>query len=289
MNEYSFLTVNNEIFSDFYLVNCGIQECKPSYSFGPAMRDHYIIHYVISGKGYYYYNNKKYVIEKNQGFLILPDTLTFYHADMNDPWKYIWIGLRGDKAEFYLDYVGLSADKPLFMSNKGNELLSIVTGMLSHNNYDCANNLYLQGMLIMFFSCIAESKKTYYNIYNDNNAYISKAIKYIEDNYQNKITVADIAKHVSLNRTYLTAIFKNNLNLSPQSFIQKYKITKSCELLGKTSLSIAEISSSCGYSDPLSFSKAFKKITKMTPSDYRKAKLKPYQVSRVDPYDQLKI
>ncbi len=47
---YSFLEIKNQMFSDFYLLFCGIQECTPLYSFGPAVRSHHLLHYCVSGK-----------------------------------------------------------------------------------------------------------------------------------------------------------------------------------------------------------------------------------------------
>ena len=77
---YSFLEIKNQMFSDFYLLFCGIQECTPLYSFGHAVRSHHLLHYCVSGKGYYYAGDKQYTIEPGDAFLILPDEVTFYQA-----------------------------------------------------------------------------------------------------------------------------------------------------------------------------------------------------------------
>lgn len=81
-----------------YLCYCGMQKCKPLYHYGPAIRNNYIIHFVLEGTGYYYVNDTKYTITKNQGFLIRPNEVTFYQSDKNDPWTYIWIGFDGKKS-----------------------------------------------------------------------------------------------------------------------------------------------------------------------------------------------
>ena len=58
-------------------------------------------------------NERKYTIEANQGFLIRPKELTFYQADEEEPWTYLWIGFDGSKAETYLKYSGLD-EKDLY-------------------------------------------------------------------------------------------------------------------------------------------------------------------------------
>lgn len=89
---YSFAEIKNETFSDCYLMFCGMQECTPLYSFGPAVRTEYLLHYCVSGKGYYFVNDEKYTIEAGDAFLILPNEVTFYQADKEDPWVYLWMG-----------------------------------------------------------------------------------------------------------------------------------------------------------------------------------------------------
>ena len=61
-----------------------MEKCKPSYSYGPAVRDHYLIHFIIKGSGIFYVNGKSYEIKANQGFLICPDVVTYYKADNQD-------------------------------------------------------------------------------------------------------------------------------------------------------------------------------------------------------------
>ena len=75
-------------------------------------------------------------------------------------------------------------------------------------------------------------------------------------NYQNPLTVQEIADYLSLNRSYLTELFLKTVQLSPQQFLTRYRITKSEELLQSSSLSIQNIAYSCGYSSSFSFSKA---------------------------------
>ena len=48
---YSYLELENKSFEDFYLKFCGMQECKPNYSYGPAVRPNYLLHYCLSGQG----------------------------------------------------------------------------------------------------------------------------------------------------------------------------------------------------------------------------------------------
>ena len=63
------LEVNHKHFRDLYLCFCGIHDCEPSHSFGPAIRPNYLLHFVIKGKGNYYLNDNCYEVKENECFL----------------------------------------------------------------------------------------------------------------------------------------------------------------------------------------------------------------------------
>ncbi|NTV90365.1 MAG: helix-turn-helix transcriptional regulator, partial [Clostridiales bacterium] len=102
-------------------------------------------------------------------------------------------------------------------------------------------------------------------------SYLNKAIEYINMNYSRQISVADVANHVGLNRSYIGSLFKNRLGTSIQEYLINLRIGKASLLLKDPKLSIGDISRSVGYDDPLHFSKAFRKTRQMSPRDYRKS------------------
>ena len=146
--------------------------------------------------------------------------------------------------------------------------------MLKHHTMSDSDAFKIEGLLYLFFSKLCEDRKevSYLNKDEHTNNYINKAIEFIQNNYHNSIKVTDIADYLCLNRSYLTSIFQNNLNMSPQKFLIEFRITKAAELLYNTDLPIGNIAYSCGYSDPLAFSKAFKKIKGVSPKEYRDTK-----------------
>lgn len=86
---------------EFHLLFCGYAECEPLHSYGPATRPNYIIHYVMGGKGYYRLEEKKYLFQRTDIFNE-PESLTFYQADKEEPWTYLWVGFGGNRSkEFY--------------------------------------------------------------------------------------------------------------------------------------------------------------------------------------------
>ncbi|WP_273545580.1 helix-turn-helix domain-containing protein [Paenibacillus caui] len=101
------------------------------------------------------------------------------------------------------------------------------------------------------------------------NAYVKQAICFIKANYSRPITIEELAQTLGLNRKYFAELFKSAAGMPPQQYLSRYRMSKACELLESSELSIKEIAYSVGYTDQLLFSRMFKKIIGMSPSDYR--------------------
>jgi len=253
-----------------YLNCCGISKTEPLHCFGPAQKPHFVIHYIISGRGLFRMKDREYSLEPNFGFLIPPEELVFYEANKDDPWYYLWIGFSGELASDILSSIGLDVEKPIFHLDDGDELYRIVKDMMKHNSIGLHNELRLNGLLQIFLATIAE--KAYIEDRKNpesSDSYVRRAVSFIQSNYCNPIKVSDIADYVCVNRSYLYSLFVKETGFSPQQFLMTFRITKAAELLQLTELSVESIALSCGYKDPIVFNKSFKQIKGMSPSAYR--------------------
>lgn len=254
-----------------YVNCCGCSKTEPLHSFGPALKPHYLIHYILNGKGKFSIGEKEYPLEAGYGFLITPEELAFYQADENEPWTYVWVGFNGANAEEYVKAMGLSPSNPVFKSERPDELYEAVKDMMEHNTCGMANDLRRNGQLAIFLSIIAESVPVSERNETDRaNTYVRKAVEFIQGNYCNPIKVTDVADYVCINRSYLYTLFHNAMGMSPQQFLMTFRITKATELLQLTTLPVESIALSCGYQDPLVFTKAFRQMKKVSPTAYRR-------------------
>ena len=266
------LLFNTEESDDLYVYCCGLSKTLPGHSFGPALKPHFMIHYCLSGKGKFTIGGKTYPLKEGYGFLIVPDELAYYVADDKDPWTYAWVGFGGNRAQAIVSQLGLSVNQPVFKSTASEDIYDLVKDMMDHNTFSVEDVLRRNGLLSMFLSVIASGiSVTAKSDQGSANDYVTKAQDYIRSNYCNPIKVSDIANYVCINRSYLYTLFEKTLGISPQQYLTSYRIAKAVELLQLTSLSIESIAISCGYSDPLVFSKAFRQEKKLSPSQYRKS------------------
>ena len=94
---------------------------------------------------------------------------------------------------------------------------------------------------------------------------IKKILSYIEENYQNKITLNDIAGHIHLCESECTRLFKRHMNTTLFAFLQEYRIERSLEFLQP----VSAVADKAGFSDPNYYSKVFAKIKGCSPREYR--------------------
>ena len=116
MSDLLFSVFPNENFIDMSLYQFGWEQCEPSHSYGPAARNHYLFHYVISGTGTLMADDSKgitqtYQVKSGQGFLIFPNQITTYIANRELPWEYTWIEFDGLRARESVSLAGFSLDK----------------------------------------------------------------------------------------------------------------------------------------------------------------------------------
>jgi AraC-like DNA-binding protein len=246
---------------------CGYEKCSPSHHFGPAIRPHYLIHYILKGQGIYHENGREHRLRSGDGFLITPGKATYYIADSKNPWEYCWIGFDGYEVKTILENCGLSETNLIFHVNDEdlknrflelNDLFNDKTG----NIYSYISYLY------RIFSYMMQTVKIPTSL-NTNN-YMEQALEYINHNYIYDIKIKDVAKSIGIDRTYLYKLFIANQKVSPQQYLIEYRLLTACRHLRETNLTVTEITYSCGFKDTPSFNKHFKKRYNMTPLQYRK-------------------
>jgi len=256
---------------DLHLLFYGKQACEPLHSWGPGLRESYIIHFIHSGKGYFKAGEQTYHLTAGQGFLILPGVIVHYEADEEDPWTYSWIDFIGTHAKSFLDMTDLNELHPIFRSVNFS-FFDQFHNELRRADQSKGRSFLLQSLLYRFFAELLNSMEqpSVISPSPTKEGYLRAAKEWIEHNYSQAIKVKDIANAVGLNSTYLSSLFQDKYNFSLQGYLLNFRMQRAQTLLQNADLSIGDISRSVGYRDPFLFSKMFKKTIGVSPSEARK-------------------
>jgi len=261
-------------FIDLYLSTCGMQNCIPGHNFGPAIREEYLLHFIIDGKGYYKVNGNVYTLSKGDFFLICPNTQIYYEADKKNPWSYVWVGFQGVKASLYLKHAGLDAENLLGHLPDVSFIFTCVQQMMCARQLTISNELKRDASLFQILSALIDNhyqllpKSDKYDY--PYSVYVNQAMAYISIHYKETVKVSDIAAYIGIDRSYLTHIFKKELQISPQEYLIKYRMDQAEILLRDKNLKIQTVAKEIGYSDAITFSKMYKKIKGISPRETKR-------------------
>jgi AraC-like DNA-binding protein len=271
-HKLKFYVFADERFVDLNLYQFGWEQTEPLHAWGPYIRNHYLFHYVISGKGILLSQGQEYTITAGHGFLIEPSQITTYRSDPNDPWEYIWVEFDGLRAYESLRLAGLSMKSPIYTPvnrEAGRKLQEIMQYIVNHHEEP---PMHLIGYGFLFLNQLTEGSadRRTHTDKRLQDFYMKEAMTFIEQNYHRDISIEDVANTCGLSRAYFGKLFRNATGETPQSFLINYRMNCATQLLKDGHLSVQEVGRRVGYENQLHFSRAFKSVYGMSPSSYRR-------------------
>ena len=260
---------NNTDNVELSIYNCGLQSCERGYTWGPGVRDHYLIHCVVNGRGTYTVNNTVYELCAGDIFLAKPSQLITYSADRDDPWEYYWVGFNGACANQLVMQLPFSEGSPVHHCKNADAVKQGLLNIFLSRGPQPRNEALMVGYLYLFIAqLMQEAQELEPRSASSSSQYVINAIKYIQFNYSHDISIDDIAKAVGVSRSHLYRVFMGSVSQSPIDYLTNYRINEACYLLRNSQLSIAEIAVSVGFFDQFYFSRVFKKVKGVPPSKF---------------------
>ncbi len=227
----------------------GYQDCPSGHTFGPHIRDCYLIHFCLDGCGTLHDRHGEHTVTKGQLFVIRPGEVTTYAADTVTPWEYLWIAFRGDSAAVFDDAHSVY-DTPREIEDKLTEYIK---------NNILAPEIYISILFELVYLLFREPPKTQTL---DKLRQIKHYIKY---NYMLPLTVEGLAKSFGFERSYLYRMFKQRYGVGIKQYIVNVRMKNAIDFLGE-GFSVGECAAMVGYEDEFNFSKAFKRYFGYAPS-----------------------
>jgi len=231
----------------------GRQRCESAHSFGPFVREYYLIHFCLGGEGVLFNKQGEHKVRAGQLFIIRPDEITTYTADTANPWDYVWVAFSGNGASCF-DNCASVCDIP---------------GDLGERLAECVNDEINtgEGVLSILYELIYRLFRLGREDKGEDR--IRKIRRYIKYNYMLPITVEGLAREFGFERSYLYRLFRERYGKGVKEYLLSVRMQMADRFL-EEGYTVKECAKLVGYEDAFNFSKAFKKYHGVSPSGVRR-------------------
>ncbi len=255
--------------SDFVFYNCEIEQCEGGQLYGPKHRDYHFIHFVVKGEGTLDIQGRSYPIHRDQLFIVPAGEVSIYRASEVNPWKYCWIGFLGiQSVQFINSLMRCGPERYVQDCQDASYYEDQIRSILDLSGKRVSTHLRSNGVMYNLIGTLLDEL----GADDPKGMGISipyQARQYMDLHYHDSLQIADVAAAVGVHVNYLANVFQEQYHMTPKQYLTKLKLDKAKELLLFTEHPIYIVANSVGFSDPLAFSKFFRRMTGASPSEYR--------------------
>lgn len=260
----------------------------PKWTMEPNIHDFFEMVYMKKGKMIFEISGQPVDMGPNDIIIIKPNQYHKFIVKSEPGCEFIVLSFKfenkinGEYSEVSLeDFLNFVSNKEtgpfitLKVSQK-NEIITLLDRILKERESNEVDSEFLNYLLILeLFVYVSRAlKMEWENSIKDQSPKLKEliqiAVNFIHNNYERDISLKDIAKFVFLSPSYFTRAFKEEMNISPISYLLKVRIERAKELLAETDHKVSDIALSVGFSNQQRFNEIFKKHVKTTPLQYRR-------------------
>ncbi len=246
----------NKVFSPYFI---GISYPNPKYENRRSSCPGYILEYIISGKGTVTEEDQTVYPQAGDVYILHHGKRHHYYSNPADPWEKIWVNISGTLIEDLLSVYHIESPILFPGFHDGSYLERML--QVVEEGHDVKEQIAM--ILHEFIAALSN----FMNQKSKSPAYIMR--DYINQNFDKNISIEELCHLIHHSKSRTIQLFRNEFGMTPYAYIMDNKVQMAKMLLEKTDLTIKEVSQRLGFSDPHNFSTFFRKITGMTPTEYR--------------------
>lgn len=227
--------------------------------------------YIVSGKAHFHFDGKEQIVTAGHMVLYRPKEPQKYEYYGEDQTEVYWVHFTGGNVTNILRSYGLTDDKKVFYCGSDLNYQNLFRTMINElqmckENFAEMLEMHLRQIFIML-------QRYFANTLNTNNIHvveeIDKATTYFNEHYNEDISIDEYAQNNHVSVSWFIRNFKQCTGSTPMQYILSKRIYNAEILLQDSAYNITEIAQIVGYDNPLYFSRIFKKVKGLSPSEYR--------------------
>lgn len=261
----------------FHIHYCKSRQFNEPQTFPSEMTrtiQHHEFIFFIKGKGSIMIENKRYPIKEGMLFYMRPDVLYSIEIDTEEPLYFLSVHFSYAYVRFDGSKWGVKDEVNMLSMNPAHELRDyyvvedifkklVVCWNEKQPGYEFITKTWLQQLLIAIYQNIKKHNQNY-----STSLKVEKIIEYMHQNVNSRLTLPALAERVHWSSFYLSRVFKNTTGYAVIEYFNKIKMDKAKELIIEGDKKIKEVAQALGFVDEFYFSRMFKKIEGISPSEF---------------------
>lgn len=218
------------------------------------------------GSGWLEMDGVRHQIGAGQAVVIPAWTPHAYGASPISPWTIWWCHLLGSDVADLLLAIGTSTTKPTVRLRNVERVVALLDEIVRGLERDQtpARLVSIAGTAFKLMTQLASDQ-----VLPEKGDPLQRAMNYLEDRLDSTVRVSDLAALVGVSPSYLTALFRRATGGGVLAHHTALRMARARRLLDTTSTLIADVASEVGYQDAFYFSRHFRRVHGMSPSEYR--------------------
>ena len=225
----------------------------------------YLLTLVCEGEAVLKTRDGIFSLTRGDFYVMFPESQASYTTPPDTPWSIRWVTVTGTQPETLLPLLGITRRDPVVRAADFEHAEHILEELFRKTmKADVYSKISAMSLLYDLLACVSKQQ-----LVPTEDARVAQAVQYIFRHYAEDITVRKLAERAYLNNNYFSKLFSAQVGVTPQQLLLRTRIEKAKELLTYTDMTVGEIAAAVGFSDPLYFSRAFKRHNGVSPSSFR--------------------
>ncbi|KAB7667599.1 AraC family transcriptional regulator [Bacillus sp. B1-b2] len=234
----------------------------------------YVFQYTISGIGAIELGDKEYKLTPGKAFLIdIADEYRYYLPQHSTHWEFLFITLYGEKVKDAWDYIQRENQAIISLSSEAAPIKQLLHMYQMAKEKNIKNAFQASHLAYEFIMELYQFTKQLTSVKLPES--ILNATLFAQNHYQEAVGPDEMADAAGLSRYHFTRMFKKSMGITPIQYLTNLRLVKAAELLYQTNQAIEEIAVEVGFANANYFTKVFRKVTGMTPGQFRKKRISP--------------